>query len=76
MIIIYDYYSCFRETHSIEHHVAGLVRLLEVCYTHNLKPTVKDSDPPHAKIASDIMSCLFMVCIFEGCCLSSFGKTD
>ena len=50
-----------RETHSIEHHVEGLVRLLEVCHTHNLKPTVKDSDPPHAKIASDIMSCLFMV---------------
>lgn len=52
--------SAIRETHSIEHHVAGLVRLLEVCHTHNLKPVVKDSDPPHAKIASDIMSCLFM----------------
>ena len=51
----------FRETHSIEHHVTGLVKLLEVCHSHNLKPTPKDSDPPHAKIASDIMSCLFMV---------------
>ncbi|XP_053380876.1 ventricular zone-expressed PH domain-containing protein homolog 1-like [Mercenaria mercenaria] len=52
--------SAIRETHSIEENVVGLVKLLEVCNTHNLKQSVKDTDPPHVKIASDIMSCLFM----------------
>lgn len=52
--------SAIRETQSIEENAAGLVKLLEVCHTHNLKPCLKDTDPPHAKIASDIMSCLFM----------------
>ncbi|KAL4221293.1 sensory organ morphogenesis [Mactra antiquata] len=52
--------SAIRETHSIEENAAGLVKLLHVCHTHNLKPSLKDVDPPHAKIASDIMSCLFM----------------
>ena len=50
-----------RETHTIEENAESLVKLLEVCHTHNLKPSPKESDPPHAKIASDIMSCLFMV---------------
>ncbi|XP_052212839.1 ventricular zone-expressed PH domain-containing protein homolog 1-like [Dreissena polymorpha] len=53
--------SAIRETHSIEENAAGLVQLLEVCHTHNLRPSgIKDADPPHTKIASDIMSCLFM----------------
>jgi len=51
-----------RETHTIEENAEGLVKLLEVCHAHNLKPVGKDADPPHAKIAADIMSCLFMVC--------------
>jgi hypothetical protein len=51
----------FRETGSIEQHAEALVTLLESCLSHNLKPSLKDEDPPHAKISSDIISCLFLV---------------
>ena len=50
-----------RENGSIEKHIGALVALLESCLRHDLKPTAKDEDPPHAKIASDVMSCIFPV---------------
>ena len=60
--------SAIRENASIERHAPGLVALLESCLKHNLRPSNKDEDPPHAKIASDVMSCLFLVgCIQSQC---------
>lgn len=35
--------------------------LLQTCLNHNLRPSSRDSDPPHAKIASDVVSCIFLV---------------
>lgn len=52
--------TAIRDTGSIEEHVEALVSLWQSCLHHNLKLTTRDEDPPHAKIASDIMSCLFM----------------
>ncbi|CAG2226491.1 Ventricular zone-expressed PH domain-containing protein [Mytilus edulis] len=48
------------ETGSIEAHSKCLVSLLEICQKYDLNPAAPEKDPPHAKIASDIMSCLFM----------------
>jgi hypothetical protein len=45
----------------MEQHADALVALLESCLNHNLKPSHKDEDPPHAKISSDIISCIFLV---------------
>ncbi|NWU24771.1 MELT protein, partial [Dyaphorophyia castanea] len=50
--------TAIRETASIEKHGQALVALWESCLEHNLKPSGKDEDAPHAKIASDIMSCI------------------
>ncbi|XP_010127289.1 PREDICTED: ventricular zone-expressed PH domain-containing protein homolog 1 isoform X2 [Chlamydotis macqueenii] len=50
--------TAIRETASIEKHGRALVALWESCLEHNLKPSGKDEDTPHAKIASDIMSCI------------------
>nr|XP_015216183.1 PREDICTED: ventricular zone-expressed PH domain-containing protein homolog 1 [Lepisosteus oculatus] len=50
--------TAIRETHSIEKHGKALVSLWESCLEYNLKPEGKDEDTPHAKIASDIMSCV------------------
>ncbi|XP_064418289.1 ventricular zone-expressed PH domain-containing protein isoform X2 [Latimeria chalumnae] len=50
--------TAIRETQSIEKHGKALVALWESCLEHNLKPVGKDEDTPHAKIASDIMSCI------------------
>ncbi|KAM4694351.1 ventricular zone-expressed PH domain-containing protein homolog 1 [Discoglossus pictus] len=50
--------TAIRETESIEKHCKALVSLWESCLEHNLKPPAKDEDTPHAKIASDIMSCI------------------
>lgn len=46
----------------MEQHAEALVTVLESCLNHNLKPSQKEEDPPHAKISSDIISCLFLVC--------------
>ena len=51
--------SAIRETGSIEKHSQALICLLESCLSHSLKPTGR-GDPPHAKMASDIMSCIFL----------------
>ncbi|XP_009332211.1 PREDICTED: ventricular zone-expressed PH domain-containing protein homolog 1 isoform X2 [Pygoscelis adeliae] len=50
--------TAIRETASIEKHGKALVALWESCLEHNLKPSGKDEDTPHGKIASDIMSCI------------------
>ncbi|XP_065349191.1 protein melted [Cloeon dipterum] len=52
--------SAIRDTGSIEQHAEALVKLLESCLSQNLKPSIKDEDPPHAKISSDIIACLFL----------------
>ncbi|KAK6174822.1 hypothetical protein SNE40_013396 [Patella caerulea] len=52
--------TAIRETQSIEEHARALVKLLEMCHRHTLTTSPRDEDPPHAKIASDIMSCLFL----------------
>lgn len=59
--------TAIRETESIEKHARALVGLWDSCLEHNLRPAGKDEDTPHAKIASDIMSCILQVC----CCASS-----
>ena len=51
--------TAIRDTENISKHAEPLVRLLSMCHRHNLSQTSKDEDPPHAKIASDIMSRLF-----------------
>ncbi|XP_070439059.1 ventricular zone-expressed PH domain-containing protein homolog 1 isoform X2 [Equus przewalskii] len=50
--------TAIRETESIERHAKALVGLWDSCLEHNLRPSGKDEDTPHAKIASDIMSCI------------------
>ncbi|XP_047419348.1 ventricular zone-expressed PH domain-containing protein homolog 1 isoform X2 [Sciurus carolinensis] len=50
--------TAIRETESIEQHAKALVALWESCLEHSLRPSGRDEDTPHAKIASDIMSCL------------------
>ncbi|UYV66387.1 VEPH1 [Cordylochernes scorpioides] len=37
-----------------------MVALLESCLNYDLRPSSKDEDPPHAKIAADIVSCIFL----------------
>uniref|UniRef100_A0A8C6YNS9 Ventricular zone expressed PH domain containing 1 n=1 Tax=Nothoprocta perdicaria TaxID=30464 RepID=A0A8C6YNS9_NOTPE len=50
--------TAIRETESIEKHGEALVALWESCLEHNLRPSGRDEDTPHSKIASDIMSCI------------------
>ncbi|XP_046867962.1 protein melted isoform X2 [Drosophila willistoni] len=53
--------SCIRETRSAERHCSALVDLLKTCLLWNLQPsnTTKE-EPPHAKIAADIISSIFL----------------
>ena len=66
VLLILCKWSISREMDTIEEHSSGLVDLLQVCQRHNLNPVTQDKDPPHAKVASDIMSCLFMVSKLKG----------
>ncbi|XP_041796374.1 ventricular zone-expressed PH domain-containing protein isoform X3 [Chelmon rostratus] len=51
--------TAIRETGSIERHSMALVGLWESCLEHNLTPQGENTeDTPHAKIASDITSCI------------------
>ncbi|KAM4742983.1 ventricular zone-expressed PH domain-containing protein isoform 2-T4 [Anableps anableps] len=51
--------TAIRETNSIERHSTALVGLWESCLEHNLTPQGESTeDTPHAKIASDITSCI------------------
>lgn len=63
LLICITYLYIGRETGSMEQHAEALVTLLESCLNHNLKPSQKEEDPPHAKISSDIISCMFLVSI-------------
>ena len=60
--------TAIRETESIEKHAKALVGLWDSCLEHNLRPSGKDEDTPHAKIASDIMSCILQVCLCSASC--------
>lgn len=53
--------TAIRETGSIEKHARALVGLWDSCLEHSLRPCGKDEDTPHAKIASDITSCILQV---------------
>ncbi|XP_032513732.1 protein melted isoform X2 [Danaus plexippus] len=55
--------SCIKETGTLEKYCCSLVALLESCLHHNLMPVghLRDDDPPHAKIASDIIACIVLV---------------
>ncbi|CAK1552624.1 unnamed protein product [Leptosia nina] len=55
--------SCIKETGTLEKYCSALVALLESCLHHNLMPVghLRDDDPPHAKIASDVISCIVLV---------------
>ncbi|XP_068174198.1 ventricular zone-expressed PH domain-containing protein [Antennarius striatus] len=51
--------TAIRETGTIEQHSTALVGLWESCLEHNLTPKGENTeDTPHAKIASDITSCI------------------
>uniref|UniRef100_A0A3P9KTQ4 Ventricular zone expressed PH domain-containing 1 n=1 Tax=Oryzias latipes TaxID=8090 RepID=A0A3P9KTQ4_ORYLA len=51
--------TAIRETGSVERHSTALVGLWESCLEHNLTPQGENTeDTPHAKIASDITSCI------------------
>ncbi|XP_067644186.1 protein melted [Eurosta solidaginis] len=53
--------SCIRETKTAERYCAALVDLLKTCLLWNLQPAGSaKEDPPHAKIAADIMSSIFL----------------
>uniref|UniRef100_A0A336MAW9 CSON012913 protein n=1 Tax=Culicoides sonorensis TaxID=179676 RepID=A0A336MAW9_CULSO len=53
--------ACIRDAHKAELHCKELVDLLETCLAvDNLQPSAKNVDPPHAKIASDIISSIFL----------------
>lgn len=52
-----------KETGTLDKYCGALVALLESCLHHNLMPLghLRDDDPPHAKIASDIIACIVLV---------------
>ncbi|KAH8270011.1 hypothetical protein KR018_002318 [Drosophila ironensis] len=53
--------SCIRETRSAERYCAALVDLLKTCLLWNLQPSGSTKEePPHAKIAADIISSIFL----------------
>ncbi|XP_063892144.1 protein melted isoform X2 [Helicoverpa armigera] len=54
--------SCVKETSTLDKYCGALVALLESCLHHNLMPLghLRDDDPPHAKIASDIIACIVL----------------
>ncbi|KAI8429598.1 hypothetical protein MSG28_000196 [Choristoneura fumiferana] len=55
--------SCIKETGTLEKYCGALVALLESCLHHNLMPIghLRDDDPPHAKIASDVIACIVLI---------------
>lgn len=60
-IIVSRITATLRDTNCIEDHIDALVDLLKSCLNHDLKPLGKDIDPPHAKIASDVLASIFLV---------------
>lgn len=59
--------SCIKETGTLDKYCGALVSLLESCLHHNLMPLghLRDDDPPHAKIASDIIACIVLVRLWK-----------
>lgn len=58
--------TCFRETSSIETYAAGLVDVLECALNYDIAAQNDTAhDTPHSKIASDLLSCLFLVSGFS-----------
>lgn len=56
--------SCIRETKTAERYCGALIDLLKTCLLWNLQPSGSNKeDPPHAKIAADIISSIFLVSI-------------
>ncbi|XP_059216163.1 protein melted isoform X2 [Stomoxys calcitrans] len=53
--------SCIRETKTAERYCGALIDLLKTCLLWNLQPSGSNKeDPPHAKIAADIISSIFL----------------
>ena len=50
----------FRDSNKIEQIAGPLTHLLQSCLAHDLKPKNHHTQPPHAKIASDLLACLFL----------------
>lgn len=54
--------SCIRETKTAERYCNSLIDVLKTCLLWNLQPTGSNKeDPPHCKIAADIISSIFLV---------------
>lgn len=66
--------SAIRDTGTIEKHAKALVSLLESCLRQDLRPSKKDSDPFHAKIANELISCIFLVSFYSEISLASTIK--
>ena len=49
-----------RDSNKIEQIAGPLTHLLQSCLAHDLKPKNHHTQPPHAKIASDLLACLFL----------------
>ncbi|XP_037810447.1 protein melted isoform X2 [Lucilia sericata] len=53
--------SCIRETKTAQRYCSALIDLLKTCLLWNLQPSGSSKDdPPHAKIAADIISSIFL----------------
>ncbi len=52
--------ATLRDNDCIEQHIEALVDLLKTSLNHDLKPLAQETDPPHAKIASDVLACIFL----------------
>lgn len=52
--------ASLRDSDCIELHIEALVDLLKTSLNHDLKPLAQETDPPHAKIASDVLACIFL----------------
>lgn len=53
----------FRDTGSMDQHADTLVKLLKLCLYYNHAPSRIGEFPPHAKVSSEIISCLFLVSV-------------
>ncbi|XP_003743923.1 protein melted [Galendromus occidentalis] len=67
--------AAIRDSGEMEKFSAQLVALLEGCLQHDLKPSRKDEHPPHAKVAADVMSCIFLKHNSPGLMKRSLGVT-
>ncbi|XP_022666091.1 ventricular zone-expressed PH domain-containing protein homolog 1-like isoform X2 [Varroa destructor] len=53
--------TAIRDGRCVEQYCGELVSLLEACLQHELSPRARRSEhPPHAKVAADVMSCIFL----------------